>query len=290
LSASLRPAAEQALSSPEPVDSIFVVPAQISSKGWFGARYIPEQALLFTSQGVLHVQDGVTPDQPAQATYLQATDLLYAHLSLILLYGRLELAGQVNGVPARIEVEFNTVAEHLLRPGLGQLVRLAWGQTTALADGQAQPQTVLWALARLPMKFSNGLWHYGLQPGERLMGFVFQPGIWTRRWRFFWRQVSATTLLALTDHQLVILAEEKKGKQANYSWIFTFCPLASVAGIELKQTGMWPELQIHLARGGMTAERQIIVEQKQAQAWRDLWTQYGRKWEEQPAPVLNVAF
>jgi hypothetical protein len=274
LPVSLWQSAEQALGPQEPVDSIFVVPAQVSSKGWFGLRYAPEQALLFTSQGVLHVQDGATPGQPAQSTYLRAADLLYAHLSLILLYGRLELAGQVNGTLARIEVEFNTVAESLLQPGLRQLVRQAWGQTTTLAAGQAQTETILRELDRLPMKFSNGLRYHGLQPGERLLGFVFQPGIWTRRWRFFPHQVSATTLLALTDRQLIILAEDKMGRQANYGWIFTFCPLAGVAGIELIPVEAWQELQTHLERDGVVVDRQITLEYENALTWQILWTHW----------------
>ncbi len=276
LPVSLRQAAEQALETGEPIHSNFVVPAQVSPRGWLGLRYTPEQALLFTSQGVLHVQDGATLGQPAQATYLRADGLLYAHLSLILLYGRLELAGQINGALARIVVEFNTVGESLLQPGLRQLVRQAWGQTTTrAAAGQAQTETVLRELDRLPMKFSNGLRYHGLQPGERLLGFVFQPGIWTRRWRFFRRQVSATTLLALTNRQLVILTENKVGRQANYGWIFTFCPLAGIAGIEPKPFEAWQELQVHLERGSVAVDRRIILESETTLAWQNLWSRYS---------------
>jgi hypothetical protein len=290
LPVSLRQSAEQALESQEPVDSIFVVPAQVSPKGWLGLRYTPEQALLFTSHGVLHVQDGAAPGQAAQTTYLRAADLLYAHLSLILLYGRLELAGQVNGTLAHIVVEFNTAAESLLQPGLRQLVRQAWGQTTALAAGQGQPETVLRELGWLPMKFSNGLWYHGLQPDERLLGFVFQPSIWTRRWRFLPYQVSATTLLALTDRQLIILTENKVGRQANYGWIFTFCPLAGVVGIEQKPVGPWQELQMHLERGGAAVDRRITLEPQVALAWRDLWTHYDRIGEEPKVSAGDAAF
>jgi hypothetical protein len=290
LPVTLRQLAEQGLEPGEPIQSIFVVPAQIFLHGWFRARYAPEQALVFTSQGVLHVQDAVTPGQPASVTYLRASDLLYVRLSLLLLHGHLELIGQAGDILTRIVVEFNTVGERLLQPGLRHLVRLALNQTTALTADPDQSEIALHRLAWLPMKFSKGLYYHGLQPGERLLGFIFQPDIWTRRWRFLLHQVSANTLLALTDHQLIILEEEKKGKHANYGWIFTFCPLAGVAGIELKPGEVWPELQIHLGRGGKTVECRVMLEQKQARAWRELWTQYGGKWEERREPVPNTAF
>ncbi len=268
LPVSLRPAAEQALAGGEPVDLIFVVPAQVAPRGWFGFRRFPEQALLFTSQGVLHVQAGLP-----QATYLPAAGLLYAHLSLILLYGRLELAGLANGALTRIVVEFNTVAEWLLEPGLHQLVRLAWGQAAVPAEVQAPPASG--QLDRLPMKFGNGLRYHGLQPDERLLGLVFQPGIWRQYRRFFRQQVAATTLLALTDRQLIILEEDKNGKHANYGWIFTFCPLAGVAGTEVKAAESWQEVQIHLEREGVAVDRQVTLEPEMALAWQDLWNSYA---------------
>lgn len=290
LPVSLQPPAEQALEPSEPIQSIFVVPAQTFPHGWFGARYVPEQALLFTSQGILHIQDADTLGQPASATYLRAPDLLYARLSLLLLYGQLELVGQVRDALTRIVVEFNTVGEHHLRPGLRHLVHLALSQTTALPASQTQVETVWRELNRLPMKFANGLRYHGLQPGERLLGFVFQPDIWTHRWRFFPHQISATTLLALTDHQFIILEEEKKGKEANYGWIFTFCPLAGVTGIELEPARVWPELRIRLGRGSVTVDRRVTLEQEQARAWQGLWAKYGGQGEEQGKPVLNAAW
>lgn len=270
----LRQPAEQGLEPGEPIHYIFVVPAQLFSQSWFGARYAPEQALLFTSRGVLHVQDAVTPGQPASTTYLQAPDLLYARLSLRLLYGQLELVGQVNDTLIRIVVEFNTAREELLQPGLHHLLQLALNQTTALPADLDQSEIALHQLAWLPPKFSNGLYHHGLHRGEHLLGFIFQPDIWNRRWRFFAHQVAANTLLALTDRQVIILEEDKKGKQANYGWFSTFCPLAGVAGMELKPGEAGPELQLCLGRGDVMVKRHITLEEKQAQTWQDLWGQY----------------
>jgi hypothetical protein len=76
LPATLQQPAQQALEPTEQLLRIFFVPAQSFLKNWFSQRYVPQQVLIFTRQGVLHVQEADSPDQPAQAPYLLATDLL----------------------------------------------------------------------------------------------------------------------------------------------------------------------------------------------------------------------
>lgn len=120
---------------------------------------MPEQALLFTSQGVLHVQAPVEPDQPPSTTYFQAADLLYTRLSLLLLYGRLELIGSVGGDLTRVEVEFNTVGEYLLRPPLEQFLQLTWGQTKLDLPPESQLKATLAQLTGLPGR-SSIKWGY----------------------------------------------------------------------------------------------------------------------------------
>lgn len=274
LPATLRPLAEQALPRQADVWSIFFVPAQTFLQTWFGLRYVPEQALLFTSQGVLHVQAPADPDQPPSTAYFQAADLLYTRLSLLLLYGRLELIGSVGGDLTRVEVEFNTVGEYLLRPPLEQFLQLTWGQTRVDLPPESQLDATLKQLTELPLKFNNGLRHRGLQPAERLLGFVFQPAIWVPRWRFLWRQVSATTLLALTDRQ-VVLVQEPMEQRTTYGWIFTYCPLACLAEVEAKTIEGWSQLTLSLRRDKVAEEHRIMLEPDTAQAWADLWQQYS---------------
>ena len=127
----LRPLAEQSVIPGDPIETIFVVPERYLSQHWGepgGMRRVPEQALLFTARGALHVQGENLPGQPAQATYLPGCDLLYAHLSLVLLYGRLELCGIANDALAHIVVEYNTIRHDLVQPGLQRLLRQAWGR------------------------------------------------------------------------------------------------------------------------------------------------------------------
>lgn len=262
----------------EEIGSIFVVPPQSFFKGWFSWRYVPEQALLFTPDGVLHVQSPVEPGQAAQAIYLRATSLLYTQLSLLLLYGRLELAGRVNGALCRVVVEFNTVGWHLLQPSLQRLLCLGWTQpdnSKPLAESSAT--AVMAKLDRLPLKFSNGLRLDALQPGECLLGFVFQPAIWILRWRFLRQQVSATTLLALTNQRVIIVEEEKNGQRASYGYIYTFIPRAAITHIEAQPGECWRELLIQLEQGAVTAERRVTLEPEPAADWQKLWQRYGGK-------------
>ncbi len=275
---SLQEPARQSLGTSERADSIFVVPAQVFSERWFGWRYVPEQALLFTSQGVLHVQDSTRPDQIAQATCLCGADLLYAQVSLLLLYGRLELAGQITDEPGRIIVEFNTVGWHFLQPALQQLLRLAWGQTRIEIPAGARVDATPERLKTLPLKFRNGLRLEGLQQSESLLGFVFQPAVWATRYRFFHRQVSAATLLALTDREMIVIEEERKGRYAAYGWILTFYPLASIDEIRASPGRAWQELEVRLTRGAVALDRRILLEQDITEAWRDIWIHHGGAW------------
>jgi len=272
LPSSLQVAARQALSPTEQPDHIFMVPAQSFFRSWLSRRYVPPQALLFTAQGVLHVQEAASPGEPAPATYLQGDDLLYIQLHLLLLYGRLELVGLANGALTRVVVEFNTVGFSMLQPGLRQLLPLTWG-AIKLEKSDALDRT-LSEFDGLPLKFKNGLRLYGLQPNERLLGVIFQHRLWKRYGRALQHQVSANTLLALTDHELVIIEEEKTGWKNPYGWILTFCPLACLKEFETTPEGAWQELQLRLARKGVEVDRRVKLGPETALNWQALWSRY----------------
>lgn len=267
----LRSAAEEVLGPDTLPERIFVVPHQTFFQNWFSRRHVPQQALLFTAQGVFHVQESTSPDQPAQATYLEAADLLYIQLRLLLLYGRLELVGKSHSILTRVVVEFNTVGVPLLLPALRRLVALAW---EAGAEIPVSKEGMLPEFENLPLKFKNGLRLYGLQPGECLLGLVFQPGLWERRGAMFRRQIAANTLLALTNHEVVIVEEERTGRKNPYGWILTYCPLACVKGFETTSGELWQELQLHLTRNGVAVDHPVTLERETVQAWQNLWANY----------------
>lgn len=272
LPSALQIAAQQTLEPTEQPHRIFLVPAQSFFRSWLSRRYVPPQALLFTAQGVLHVQEAVSPGEPAQVTYLRGENLLYIQLRLLLLYGRLELVGLAKGELARVVVEFNTVGYSMLRPGLRQLLPLTWGPVQ-LAKSDSLDR-VGSEIEELPLKFKNGLRLYGLQPEESLLGVVFQPSLWKDYGRVWRHQLSANTLLALTDHELVIIEEEETGRKNPYGWILTFCPLACLKNLETTPEGTWQEVQLHLARNGVAVDRRVKLGPETALNWQALWSHY----------------
>ncbi len=279
LPGSLAQLAGQALEADEPLETLFVMPPQALPKnfgGRGGMHLAPERALLFTARGVLFVQDAGASGQPAQAVALHGDQLLYAHLTQILLYGRLELCAVEHDALKRIVVEYNTVGHFLLQPALQRLLRLAWDEPPGMPGLDSDStESVLEALGERSFKFKGGLRYHGLLPGERLLGCVFQPRILRRVLGIFPRLAEPAALLALTEHQ-ILLIEEGRTNATSYGWFITFCPRRCVTGIETAPHAAWQEVQVHLQKGSISAERRVIVENAAAQAWRDLWSSHAQ--------------
>lgn len=260
-------AAEPLIPPDDPIKTIFVMPTQLLHKklgSVSGARQVPEQALIFTTNGVLHVQG------EGQAVYMRGDSLLYVHLSLIMLYGRLELCGAVNGNLTRAVMEYNAVNHRLLTPALQHLFELACGPSNPNEAKDDLTEKLLEKLGQQSLKFRNGLREYTLQPGERLLGLVFQPCVEQIYLGILRRRVVPIAVLALTDRNFLIL-EEGLSNATSYGWFITFCPRACVAGFDFKPNMMWQDMSIRLTRNNLTAERQVKVEEKAVRDWQALW-------------------
>lgn len=162
--------------------SICVFPSRIRLKTWYSWEYIVEQALLFTTKGILHIKAPALPDQGAGIVHLRAADLLYTQLSLQLMYGRLEL---VDDCLSRVVVEFNASGFDVVQQGLQYLLGTSCPGNSVFNADAPLTETVLNELGRLSFKFKNGLHQYGLSAEEHLLGFVFQRSMWGRRWYLF---------------------------------------------------------------------------------------------------------
>ena len=185
-----------ALAARESIQRVIVFPQQIH-RGWY---YVPKQSLLFTPTGVVHLLASIWPTERPRITHLKGRDLLYIKVTLILLYGFLEIHAQDQGLPAQLGMEFNTVSWHYLSSPLQQFLGASKAAFGMLANKASCSPSLQTDVERLPFKFSNGLKIYGLLPGEELEELVFQPGTW-KRWRYFFRQpISANTLLLLTTN------------------------------------------------------------------------------------------
>lgn len=265
-------AAQVALAPDDPIQSIFVVPAQTLPKkfgGLGGVHGVPAQALIFTAGGVLHIQENASP---MGVVHLRGENLLYAHLGMVLLYGRLELCSAGDNTLQRIILEYNTVSQPLLQPALHQFLRLSRPPLRPVQDGM---QTrLLDELGSLSFKFNNGLQNYVLQPGDGLLGYVFQPAIMRRYARLFQRTVAPPTLLALTQSQIAII-EEGMTSATRYGWYITYCPRGCVTGFESRPDAAWQDVNLRLSRNNLEAVRRVRLNTTAAGNWQALWARYA---------------
>lgn len=255
-------AVQSCLPEEESIRSILMLPPQPFMK----RGGVPRQVLLSTMHGILHVQDG----KPLLMNYLPAKSLLYVHHKLILLYGCLELAGEVNGELVRIVAEYNTVGQPLLDVVLRQFLSRSYEVNNPDESIREQNNFVLHNLGEVSFKFMNGLRLYALQPGERLLGYVFQPRIREPILRFFNRSIAPTSMLALTNRN-VILIKEDKSSGASYGWVVTICPRDIVLTVESKPMQKWQKLSVLLLRNDVSTQRNLILEDDTALACTSLW-------------------
>jgi hypothetical protein len=251
--------------------SIIAFPPQIHH----GCNYVPKQALLFTPTQVIHLQASIWPDEEPRVTYIDLSGLMYVRVSLLLLYGFLEIVAQGPISPARLGLEFNTVAWH-------QIARPLWpwlqgARAGSSAGGPAESPAACRACAKLPLKFSNGVRLYGLLPGETLEECLFQPGTWKRWLRVFRRPVTANTLLLLTSNYVVVIKEELLVAQG---WIFSYLPRAGIAGMKSRPRGLWNDVWIQLQRADQSVTYFLKLKREAAESWREKWSRHGGRWQD----------
>jgi hypothetical protein len=262
----------QSVGSTDDLISICVFPGRTYLKNWFTWENVPEQALLFTSKGILHVQAPALPNHDTSIVSIGAADLLYVRLSLILMYGCLEL---VDENLSRVVVEFNAAGFDIFQRGLQDILGTSCGRNTISIPDVPLMETVLSELGGLSFKFKNGLFLYGLLPEEYVLGYVFQHGIWGQHWHLFPLQMSETTLLALTDKQLIVVEEQSWSRFPAYGWILSFYPRKTIENIGVTSSRSWQELIIEMKSRAGLIERRILMEQANVLAWQELWSRFG---------------
>jgi hypothetical protein len=278
LPAELQSPALVSLAASKAIQAVIAFPPQIH-RGW---HYVPKQALLFTPTEITHVLASIWPDQEPQVTYVNGSGLMYMRVTLLLLYGFLEIVAQGHTLPTQLGVEFNTVAWYQLSRPLRQLLQATRAAPGAPVDEATYAPAVQQALENLPLKFSNGVKIYGLLPGEELQDLVFQPGTWKRWLLLLRRPVSANTLLLLTSNYVVVIQEELHVKQG---WILSYIPRSSVFGMQAQTHGLWSELTVQLKRGDQAAEYKLLLKNEAVQAWRARWIEHGGQWQDLPDGV-----
>jgi hypothetical protein len=247
-----------------------------------GSHYVPKQALLFTSSGVIHLQASIWPEQEPTLSYLRTSGLIYLKVTLILLYGFLEIVAHGTASPTRLEVEFNTVAWDFLSGPIRNMLEANEERQRDLKDEIPLFQRREGALEKLPLKFFNGARIYGILPGEELEEMIFQSTVWEKKLVFFRKNIIANTLMLLTSNYMVIIQEELNITQG---WIITYIPRKNILGINNQSTIGWDELIVDLNSAGQTTNIKIRLTNEVAQCWHKYWIQHGGQWHDLPIPT-----
>jgi hypothetical protein len=274
----LQSPATTTISTGETLQTIIAFPAQIHH-GW---HYVPKQALLFIPSGVIHIMASIWPDHEPRVTRVNSRELFYIKITLMLLYGSLEIIALGDDLPTHLHMEFNTVAWAYLSVPLRQLLGATNPSNGAPVDEYNFSPTVQQAVQELPLKFFNGLYIYGILPGEKLEALVFQPGTWSvwKRWLLFFRKpIIANTLLLITSNFIVGIQEELG---VEYGWIITYTPRGNIERMQNQLRGNWNELTVLLKQGKQTAECKFLLKGEVTEAWRKLWIQHIGQWHELP--------
>jgi len=276
----LRQAAKSALPAAATFQRGLVSPPEYRSKGLLRSRPVPEQALVFTQDGMLHVLGGLNGKAAPPPAFIHPENLLYVRTSHLLLYGRMELVSSVEGQRNQLEMEFNALGWRMIDVEWRAFIGVAIGRPSLAARTdvkESERATLL--MQALPAKFSVGLRTYGLYTGEALQQTLFQPGVWSHQWVVLNRQLVPNTLLALTDASVILIEEEHAlvRKSQQYGWIITRMPLLSVVDVQSQAKDSLEELTFTLARNGATAERRVLLEPETAHAWLALWAAHRAK-------------
>ena len=268
------------LANKELIQTIIAFPPQIHR----GSHYVPKQALMFTPTDVIHLLASIWPDQEPQITYLKGSGLMYLKITLVLLYGFLEIVAQGHDSPTLLSVEFNTVAWERLSPPLRLLLQAAKATHSTPKEKITHTPALQQSFEKLPLKFSNGVKIYGQLPGEELEELVFQPGSWKRWLILIRRPISANTLLLLTSNFMVVIQEDPIVGQG---WIISYLPRNSIAEIQNQPRGLWNELTVQLKREEQTAEYKLFLKSATVQAWHERWIRHSGLWQDIPDEVEN---
>lgn len=274
LPAALRRLVEPLVEQDAVIERIFVVPAQVFSKEFEGrsrVRRVPQQAMVFTGDGIVYARWAEHPNQTGWAAALKGKDLLFARLSVILLYGRLELCAAADGELTQVVLEYNSVSQPKLQPALWRLLRMTWETPVQTEEVIDRTEVYLDEIRGFSLKYGNGMQLYGLQPGERLLGYAYQPPIFRRSLKFLRRKIAPPALLTVTSNQ-VITIEEGLTKVASYGWIVSFYAHNRVQSVKVAPIEPCQEIVFRLAKNAAAIDRRVMVEAETAETWRRKWS------------------
>jgi len=265
---SLSNLARQYLPAGETVEGVFVIPPKMQAHG-FRWRMDPLQALVFTENGVLHVFEAETGEKEGSASWILAEGILKVRLSLILLYGKLEIWGVDGNKVSTIAVEYNTVSHHFLSPLLKALLRKTWVENP-ISNMPVLPDSTFPGFVNTSFSFYNGLKGEAIQPGESVLGHVYQPELREPVLKIFQRKMFPQTVLAVTNHQLILLQQDLKSK-THHEWIFTFISEYRISHFSTEGIRDRQKITFHLVPEFAGQNIEILFESQNLQKFLTIW-------------------
>ena len=176
-------------------------------------------------------------------------ETLFVEVTVMLLYGRLKIDYVLDGHGRSATCYFNTVMEGFYTSAIEQVLNSIDRIWHPSGD---RDKKILQDLKDWPLKFRNFGWHY-LPPGSKLLDAIHWPTVFGR----FGREFVAAGAIFLTDHHLVVIAEDRsrswfeKRKRTRYGATITYLPRTRISGFQIQESRRFRvlELEAHTADG-----------------------------------------
>jgi hypothetical protein len=271
----LRSLVEAALPSGSTLASGLVVPANYRSNTPEGEPHpVPAQALIFTGDGMWHVQAPLETQPAAAPVHIIPANIRWIRSSHLLLYGRLEIASAIQEQSVLLDIEFNAVGWRQKDQNWRNLVAQAVGMPQSIGGAAPKPgEQDRMHLQATPTKFIDGLYKYGLYTGEQIHNALFHPAIWHQRLLSFDQQLAPDTLITLTNASVLILTEEKAlvRRSNDLGLLITRIPRQAIAGMTIEPGGQVDTVVFALDRGGVRDQVRLVLAHDAAEAWTAAW-------------------
>ncbi len=212
----------------------------------------PDWVLVLTQDRVLVAT--LCPGSTPVVTATPIADILSFELGKILLQAWVEWTYTTQKRAERVRIYFNSVGEQLFRRLLDCLRQGVMTPHASASERQLE------YLADLPFKFMNIITHDLLLPSEQVQAVVFQPAIWTTRFRLFHQQRAAARALVLTDCHILIAEEELTGRPDHWGLITRFFPRSRIQSATLEREPTSACLQLVLEHQGATQTARLAFE------------------------------
>lgn len=206
-----------------------------------------------------------TPSGDATIVRSDFSGTLFIELTEVLLSGALKIHFEDGSRVRSLSLAFNTVRESMYLDALRRMLHAINGVPLGPPVDRSEDLGVLEAL---PRKFQKAAWSATLSD-EHVRAVACWPATTVGYNRLFHVELAPEAMLALSDHELIVVAEEKAnsllhvGRENKYGEIATFVPLSRLHDYRLAEgTGQLDRLELGIGRRGAT--ERLLVEYPRA--------------------------